>query len=203
MWIVLCGGEHALLPRNALAPVHRLYFAPPMAPTPSGGCMGHRRLGVGSAGRRARPGAQWATTLPAAVSMDPTKTAAALSYGRVRAGSGNLIRAGKLVGSWGGQSTLHQVRSTTKSIGSILIGVAIKDKRITFDTKPNVRPQFCHAADLQPRPRAGWTGHRSPARHPDRRVPQDRGFRAPCCSSRAPAGSTATAERTGSPICSP
>ena len=79
------------------------------------------------------PGAQWATALPAAVSMDPTKTAAALKYGRVRAGSGNLIRAGKLFGSWGNQSTLYAVRSTTKSIGSILIGIAIKEKRITLD----------------------------------------------------------------------
>jgi CubicO group peptidase (beta-lactamase class C family) len=69
--------------------------------------------------------------------MDPAKTTTALNYGKARLGSGNLIRAGKLVGSWGGQSTLYDIKSVTKSIGSILMGVAIKDQRITFDTKPN------------------------------------------------------------------
>ncbi|MFL5334578.1 MAG: serine hydrolase domain-containing protein [Geminicoccaceae bacterium] len=69
--------------------------------------------------------------------MDQTRTTTALNYGKARLGSGNLIRAGKLVGSWGGQATTYDIKSVTKSIGSILIGVAIKDKRITFDTKPN------------------------------------------------------------------
>jgi CubicO group peptidase (beta-lactamase class C family) len=79
------------------------------------------------------PGAQWATASPAAVGMDPAKTATALNYSRVRAGSGNLIRAGKRIGYWGDQAAKYQLRSTTKSIGSILIGIAIREKRITLD----------------------------------------------------------------------
>ena len=79
------------------------------------------------------PGTQWSSVAPAAVGMDPTRTAAALAYGSSRAGSGILIRAGKRFGHWGSQSTLYAMRSTTKSIGSILIGIAIKEKRITLD----------------------------------------------------------------------
>ena len=40
-----------------------------------------------------------------------------------------------------------------------------------------LRSQFRHAAHLQPRQGLAEAGHRSPARHPDRRVPQDRGVR--------------------------
>ena len=65
--------------------------------------------------------------------MDPTRTATALSYGSRRAGSGILIRDGKRFGHWGSQSAIYALRSTTKSIGSILIGIAIKEKRIILD----------------------------------------------------------------------
>jgi CubicO group peptidase (beta-lactamase class C family) len=80
------------------------------------------------------PGAQWATASPAAVGMDPAKTATALKYGRVRAGSGNLIRAGRRIGYWGDQGTKYHLQSTTKSIGSILIGIAIRERRISLDS---------------------------------------------------------------------
>src|SRR3954453_8971361 len=83
------------------------------------------------------PGTTWTSASAASVGMDQTRTTTALNYGKARLGSGNLVRAGKLVGSWGVQSTLYDIKAVTKSIGSILIGVAIKDKRITFDTKPN------------------------------------------------------------------
>jgi CubicO group peptidase (beta-lactamase class C family) len=78
-------------------------------------------------------GAQWASASPAAVGTDPAKTPTALNYGRVGARSGNLIRAGKRIGHWGDEATKYQLPSTTKSIGSILIGIAIRERRTTLD----------------------------------------------------------------------
>jgi CubicO group peptidase (beta-lactamase class C family) len=84
------------------------------------------------------PGASWATAAPESVGMDPARTAAALRFGRDRGGSGILVRVGKRVGAWGDQAVKYELKSTTKSFGSVLLGVAIKDGLVTRDTL--VRP---------------------------------------------------------------
>src|SRR4051812_5680065 len=111
--------------------------------------------------------------------MDPAKTATALKYGRVRAGSGNLIRSGRRIGYWGDQGTKYHLQSTTKSIVSILIGIAIRERRISLDSLlagrvPNfgVPPTANRAKGLAGR------DYRSPTRHAERRFQQDGGVRA-------------------------
>ena len=70
--------------------------------------------------------------------MDPTRTADAIRYGASRGGSGILVRGGRRVGSWGDHAAKYDLKSTTKSFGSILLGLAIRDGLVTIDTK--VRP---------------------------------------------------------------
>ena len=77
------------------------------------------------------PASSWEAVPPASVSMDPARTAAAVQYGRDRGGSGIITRWGRQVGSWGDQRAKYDLKSTTKSFGSIIAALAFKDKRIT------------------------------------------------------------------------
>ncbi len=42
-------------------------------------------------------------------------------------GSGKILRGGKLVYEWGDTKKLYPMKSTTKSIGTIALGLALKD----------------------------------------------------------------------------
>ena len=77
----------------------------------------------------------WENVEASAAGMDPAKLAKAIAYGEDRGGSGLVVRRGRVVGQWGDQTVKYQLKSTTKSIGSILLGVAIKDQRVTLETK--------------------------------------------------------------------
>ena len=87
------------------------------------------------------PNPAWTTTSPANVGMDPTRTAEALSYGSSRGGSGIVVRRGRRVGFWGDQATRYDVKSTTKSFGSVILSLAIKDGLVRLDTlvQPSLR----------------------------------------------------------------
>ena len=67
--------------------------------------------------------------------MDADKLAEAIAYGRDRGGSGLVVRGGRVVGQWGNQRQQYDLKSTTKSFGSVLLGLAIKDKHATLETK--------------------------------------------------------------------
>ena len=67
--------------------------------------------------------------------MDAAALSTALAYGRERGGSGLVARGGRLIGRWGSQTTKYDLKSTTKSFGSILLGVALRDRRVALDTK--------------------------------------------------------------------
>jgi CubicO group peptidase (beta-lactamase class C family) len=66
--------------------------------------------------------------------MDPGRTAKALDYGRGRGGSGIIVRWGRRVGSWGNQRAKYDLKSSTKSFGSILAALAFKDGRLDRET---------------------------------------------------------------------
>lgn len=73
------------------------------------------------------PGVNWQTATPAQVGMDPAVLAQARAYALTGGGSGMVVRFGKRVDSWGDQHALYELKSTTKSVGSILLGIAIGD----------------------------------------------------------------------------
>ena len=60
----------------------------------------------------------------------PRWTAAAIKFGSHRGGSGIIVRYGRRVGFWGNQRTKYDLKSTTKSFGSIITALAFKDGRI-------------------------------------------------------------------------
>ena len=83
-------------------------------------------------------GSSWETVAPAAVNMSQSRTAAAVQFGRDRGGSGVVVRWGKRVAYWGDQRRKYDLKSTTKSFGSIIAAVAFTDGRI--DPETLVRP---------------------------------------------------------------
>ena len=89
------------------------------------------------------PGATWETISPAEAEMDPLKLAEARDYALTGGGSGCVVRRGKVVFSWGDQASLYDLKSTSKSIGVTVLGLAIKDGKVRLDDKAKQHhPQF-------------------------------------------------------------
>lgn len=83
------------------------------------------------------PNHGWTRTDPANVSMDAALLEQAKTYsltggvgGLNQGGSGVVIRYGKLVYSWGDIDERYDLKSTTKSIGGMALGLAIDDNRL-------------------------------------------------------------------------
>jgi CubicO group peptidase (beta-lactamase class C family) len=79
------------------------------------------------------PGAAWETATPAEVNLDEAKLSQARAYALTGDGSGVIVRHGKLVMSWGDQTTLYDLKSTAKSIGVTVLGLALKDRKVKLD----------------------------------------------------------------------
>ena len=77
------------------------------------------------------PGSIWSTVPAATVSMDPGRTQDALDYGRQRGGSGIITRWARRVAFWGDQRRKYDLKSSTKSFGSILTALAFKERPVT------------------------------------------------------------------------
>lgn len=76
------------------------------------------------------PMPHWPRADPAAMGMDETQLEAARKYALTGGGSGYITRQGRLVMSWGDPKQRYDLKSSTKSIGSIALGVAVKDDRL-------------------------------------------------------------------------
>jgi CubicO group peptidase (beta-lactamase class C family) len=86
------------------------------------------------------PGESWPTASPEEVWMDPERLAQARDYALTGGGSGIITRYGKLVMSWGSSTESYSLKSTTKSIGATLLGIALLDGRLELDDLA----QSCH-----------------------------------------------------------
>src|SRR5262245_45026624 len=86
-----------------------------------------RRFGVAAAaattfgGRRA-----WAA-------VDYSLVNKAVAIGNRTGGSGNIRFDGRSIAAWGDQHKQYELKSSTKTIGALLLGVAIKRKGISLD----------------------------------------------------------------------
>jgi len=89
------------------------------------------------------PGATWETQTPEAAHLDAAKLTQARDYALTGEGSGCIIRGGKLVFQWGDQTTLYDLKSSSKAVGVTVLGLALKDKKVSLDD-PAVKfhPQF-------------------------------------------------------------
>lgn len=73
------------------------------------------------------PTSGWTLATPQEVGLDQTLLEQARDYAQSGGGAGYITRHGRLVMSWGSDTALFSLKSTTKSIGGILLGVAVND----------------------------------------------------------------------------
>lgn len=78
------------------------------------------------------PTSGWDTALPADVQMDQALLEQARDYALTGGGSGMITRHGQAVLTWGDTTSRFDVNSVTKSIGSMVLGLAIKDNLVTL-----------------------------------------------------------------------
>lgn len=81
------------------------------------------------------PGTAWASTTPQQAGLDPARLNQAISYGKARGGSGIVVRNGYRVAGWGDQARRYGLLSSTKSFGSLLLGLAVDDGRVRLDSR--------------------------------------------------------------------
>jgi hypothetical protein len=101
------------------------------------------------------PTTGWSTATPAELGMDPIELQEARDYALSGNGNGFITRDGKVVMSWGQPDQLLELNSTTKSIGSIALGLALKDDRVALDDRAQ---QHLSSVGLPPQANAdtGW-----------------------------------------------
>lgn len=89
------------------------------------------------------PGTTWETADPAAWGLDVRKLEQARDYALTGGGSGLIIHRGKAILSWGDQAALYDLKSTSKSIGCTVLGLALKDGKVKLDDlAKRHHPQF-------------------------------------------------------------
>ena len=92
---------------------------------------------------RTWPAETWEEAMPAAVGLDGGRLEKARRYALTGGGSGIITRGGKSVLMWGDQSTLYDLKSTTKSIGVTALGLAIADGKLALtDRAVDRHPAF-------------------------------------------------------------
>ncbi len=99
-----------------------------------------RPVAAGAAGAADFPGAEWPKARPAAAGLAEARLQQARDYALTGGGSGVIIRHGKLVLAWGDQAKLYDLKSSSKSIGVTLLGVALQDGKVGLDD-PAIRHQ--------------------------------------------------------------
>jgi CubicO group peptidase (beta-lactamase class C family) len=79
------------------------------------------------------PDADWPTAEPGAVGLSSGGLAEAREYALTGGGSGVIIHQGRAVMRWGDPATLYDLKSTSKSIGVMVLGLALKDGLVELD----------------------------------------------------------------------
>ena len=74
----------------------------------------------------------WQSAIPSDAEMEQSLLEQARDYALTGGGAGMITRHGQLVMSWGDTSRLYDVNSVTKSIGALLLGLAVKDSIVTL-----------------------------------------------------------------------
>ena len=81
------------------------------------------------------PMPDWHQVTPNRVGLNPARLDAAREYALRGDGSGYITRGGRLVLQWGDARQRYDLKSTTKSFGSIALGVAIGDQKLCLTDK--------------------------------------------------------------------
>ena len=79
------------------------------------------------------PAATWTTATPSSQNMNDALLTQARDFALAYGGSGMIVRGGRQILAWGSQTARYDVKSTTKSIGSTLLGLAMVDGRLAVN----------------------------------------------------------------------
>ena len=97
----------------------------------------------------------WPTATPSEAGMDEAKLAQARDYALTGDGSGCIIRHGKQVFAWGDAKQLYDLKSSSKSFGVTVLGLALMDGKVKLDDPAK---KFCPTLGVPPDENAqtGW-----------------------------------------------
>jgi CubicO group peptidase (beta-lactamase class C family) len=79
------------------------------------------------------PNPDWPRATPAEAGLDEARLAQARDYALTGGGSGRILRHGRQVFAWGDPGPLYDLKSTTKSFGAAVLGLALMDGRVKLD----------------------------------------------------------------------
>ncbi|MBI5393739.1 MAG: serine hydrolase [Verrucomicrobia bacterium] len=101
------------------------------------------------------PDPDWPRVTPVEAGMDEAKLAQARDYALTGGGSGCIIRHGKQVFAWGDAKQLYDLKSSSKSFGVTVLGLALMDGKVKLDDPAK---KFCPALGVPPDENAqtGW-----------------------------------------------
>ncbi len=85
------------------------------------------------AGAQVYPGPAWAAATPEEMGMDAALLAQARAFAQNSGGAGLIVRSGYVVESWGNTHAVLELKSSTKSLGSLLLGLAVGDGLLALD----------------------------------------------------------------------
>lgn len=107
------------------------------------------------------PTGGWITSTAAEVGLQQTLLEQARNYALTGGGSGAIIKDGQLVLYWGDQTALYDIKSSTKSFGAAIAGLALDDGLIGLD-----QPAQLYLPDIGTPPQTnidtGWLGQVTP-----------------------------------------
>jgi CubicO group peptidase (beta-lactamase class C family) len=101
------------------------------------------------------PDKAWAEKPPADLGLSAQKLEAARDYALTGGGSGMIVRGGYSVLHWGDQALRYDLKSTTKSLGATLLGVALLDGKIALDD-PAIKYHPTLAVPPETNRQTGW-----------------------------------------------
>jgi CubicO group peptidase (beta-lactamase class C family) len=101
------------------------------------------------------PDVDWPKARASEVGLAEARLQQARDYALTGAGSGIITRHGKVVLAWGDQAKLYDLKSTSKSIGVTLLGVALLDGKVKLDD-PAIRHQPALGATPDSNLQTGW-----------------------------------------------
>lgn len=79
-----------------------------------------------------QPNHGWTTAAAADVGLNDTALAEAEAYALTGGGSGMIVRRGRLVRAWGNTETRYDMKSTSKSMGGIALGLALDSNSLAL-----------------------------------------------------------------------
>src|SRR5262245_21351879 len=100
------------------------------------------------------PDQTWVEKSPSELGLDATKLAAARDYALFN-GSGLIVRGGYVVMRWGDQERRYDLKSSTKSLGATLMGVALLDGKMRLDD-PAIKYHPSLAVPPESNRNTGW-----------------------------------------------